>query len=141
MVGQWHGGLEGALTEEPPVGGSVFAANRGHGGTAEGQGEGPATGRAESPSCPTTLLEEGGHRERRPPVAGVVPHRQAFQGLAGLDVADVQGRDLDRLAWQLLVSQVLVQQAVQTLVDLLQIHLFVLGKGRERNKRQRERKI
>lgn len=74
-----------------------------------------------------TLLEEGAHREWwRPPMGWVVPYRQDLQGLAGLHAANVQSRDLDRLAWQLLVGQVFVQEAVQTLVDLLQVHLFVL---------------
>lgn len=61
----------------------------------------------------------------------VVPNRQGLQGLAGLHAANVQGRDLDGLAWQLLVGQVFVQEAVQTLVDLFQVHLFVL-KDRQR---------
>lgn len=34
LVGHWHGCLDWALPEEPPVGCSVFAADRGHGGTA-----------------------------------------------------------------------------------------------------------
>lgn len=127
LVGHWHGCLDWALPEEPPIGCPVFAADRGHGGTAEGQGQGPARGHAQCPSCPMTLLEEGAHREpRRPPMGWVVPRRQDLQGLAGLHAANVQGRDLDRLAWQLLVGQVLVQEAVQTLVDLFQVHLFVL---------------
>lgn len=49
--------------------------------------------------------------------------------MAGLHAANVQGRDLDRLTRQLLVGQVVVQQAVQTVVDLLQVHLFVLHRG------------
>jgi len=127
LVGHWHGCLAWALPEEPPVGRPVFAADRGHGGTAEGQGQGPASGRAQCPSCPTTLLEEGGHREpRRPPMSWVVPRRQGLEGVAGLHAANVQGRDLDRLAGQLFVGQVLVQEAVQTMVDLFQVHLFVL---------------
>lgn len=73
------------------------------------------------------LLEESGHGEWWwPPVCWVVPNRQGLQRLAGLHPANVQCRDLNRLAWQLLVSQVLIQEAVQTLVDLFQIHLFVL---------------
>lgn len=128
LVGHWHGCLDWALPEEPPIGRPVFAADRGHGGTAEGQGQGSASGCPQCPSCPMmTLLEEGGHREPRwPPIGWVVPSGQGLQGLAGLHAANVQGRDLDRLAWQLLVGQVLVQQAVQTMVDLFQVHLFVL---------------
>lgn len=130
LVGHWHGCLDGALPEEPPVGRPVFAADRGHGGTAEGQRQGPAGSRAQCPSCSVPLLEEGGHREpRQPPVRRVVPRRQGLQGMAGLHAANVQGRDLDRLTWQLLVGQVVVQQAVQTVVDLLQVHLFVLKRG------------
>lgn len=54
----------------------------------------------------------------------VVSSRQSLQGLTGLHA--VQGRDLNGLAWQLLVGQVLIQEAVQSVVNLLQIHLFVL---------------
>ena len=127
LVGHWHGCLDWAQPEEPPIGRPVFAADRGHGGTAEGQGQGPASGCAQCPSHPTTLLEEGGHRETwQAPMGWVVPGRQGLQGLAGMHAANVQGRDLDRLAWQLLVGQVFVQEAAQTMVDLLQVHLFVL---------------
>lgn len=127
LVGHWHGCFDWALPEEPPIGCPVFAADRGHGGTAEGQGQGPARACAECPSCPVALLEEGGHREpRRPPVSVVVPGGQGLQGLAGLHAANVQGRDLDGLSRQLFVGQVLVQEAVHTVVDLFQVHLFVL---------------
>lgn len=132
LVGHWHGRLDWTLPEEPPVGCPVFAADGGHGGAAEGQGQGPADGSAQCPSV--TLLEEAGHRQRwRPPMGWVVPGRQGLQGLAGLHAADVQSRDLDRLARQLLVGQVLVQEAVQTLVDLLKVHFFVLETERERS--------
>ncbi len=68
----------------------------------------------------------------------VVSSRQGLQGLAGLHAANVQGRDLDRLAWQLLVGQILVQEAVQTLVDLFQVHLFVLEiDGKKKREPQR----
>lgn len=127
LVGHGHGSLDGALAEQPPVGSPVFAADGGHGGAAEGQGQVPAASRAHCPPGPVTFLQEGGDREpRQPPVGRVVPGRQSLQGLAGLHAAKVQARDLDGLAWQLLVGQVLVQEAVQTLVDLLQVHLFVL---------------
>lgn len=43
LVGHWHGGLDRALPEQPSVGRPVFAADRGHGGTAEGQGQVPAS--------------------------------------------------------------------------------------------------
>lgn len=42
LVGHWHGCLDWALPEQPSIGCPVFAANRGHGGTAEGQGQVPA---------------------------------------------------------------------------------------------------
>lgn len=78
-----------------------------------------------------TFLQEGGDREaRQPPVGRVVPSGQGLQGLAGLHAVHVQARDLHGLSWQLLVGQVLVQEAVQTLVDLLQVHLFVLRNER-----------
>lgn len=78
-----------------------------------------------------TFLQEGGHREpRQPPVGRVVSGRQSLQGLAGLHAANVQGRDLDGLTRQLLVGQVVVQETVQSLVDLLQVHLFVLQNER-----------
>lgn len=78
-----------------------------------------------------TFLQEGGDREaRQPPVGRVVPGGQGLQGLAGLHAVHVQARDLHGLSWQLLVGQVLVQEAVQTLVDLLQVHLFVLRNER-----------
>lgn len=78
-----------------------------------------------------TFLQEGGHREpRQPPVGWVVSGRQSLQGLAGLHAVHVQARDLNGLTWQLLVGQVLVQETVQTLVDLLQVHLFVLQNER-----------
>lgn len=74
--------------------------------------------------------EEGGHSEAR--------------GQAGLHAADVQRRDLDRGAGDLLVDQVLVQKTVHTTVHLFQIHLLVLqeegGVGVEEG-RQRERGV
>lgn len=81
-----------------------------------------------------SFLQEGGDREpRQPPVGRVVSGRQSLQGLAGLHAVNVQGRDLHGLAWQLLVGQVLVQETVQTLVDLLQVHLFVLQDERSQS--------
>lgn len=127
LVGHGQGGLDWALAEQPPVGGPVFAADGGHGGAAEGQGQVPASAYAHCPSSPVTLLQEGGDREpRQPPVGRVVPGGQGLQGLAGLHAVHVQGGDLDGLTRQLLVGQVLVQETVQTLVDLLQVHLLVL---------------
>ena len=127
LVGHWHGCLNRALAEQSSIGCPVFAADRGHGGTAEGQRQVPASGSTECPSCPMTLLEEGGHREPwQPPVSWIVSSGQGLQGLTRLHTAHVQGRDLDRLAWQLLVSQVFVHEAVQTMVYLFQVHLFVL---------------
>lgn len=127
LVGHWHGCLDWALPEKPPIGCPVFAADRGHGGTAERQGQGPASSCTQCPSSPVSLLEEGGDREPwQAPMGWVVSSRQGLQGMTGLDAANVQGRDLDRLTWQLLVGQVLIQEAVQTLVNLFQIHLFVL---------------
>lgn len=70
--------------------------------------------------------EEGGHTEAR---GRVVPHglRPRHQrALAGLHAADVQRRDLDRGAGDLLVGQVLVQKTVHTTMHLFQIHLLVL---------------
>lgn len=79
LVGHWHGCLDWTLSEKPSVWCPVFAADRGHGGTAEGQGQGPASGCSQCPSCTMTLLEEGGHRERRwAPMGWVVPRRQGL---------------------------------------------------------------
>lgn len=70
--------------------------------------------------------EEGGHREARGWVVpyGVPPRHQ--RGLAGPHAADVQRRDLDRGAGDLLVGQVLVHKTVHTTMYLLQVHLLVL---------------
>lgn len=70
--------------------------------------------------------EEGGHSETRGRVVppGLRPRDQ--RGLAGLHAADVQRRDLDRGAGDLLVGQVLVQKTVHTTMHLFQIHLLVL---------------
>lgn len=135
-VGHGHGALDWALAEQPSVGGPVFAADGGHGGAAEGQGQVPASAGAHCPYGPVTFLQEGGDREprRQPPVGRVVPGRQSLQGLAGLHAVHVQGRDLHRLTRQLLVDQVLVQETVQTLVDLLQVHLFVLQDERSHSR-------
>lgn len=43
LVGHGHGCLDGALAEQPSVGSPVFAADGGHGGAAEGQGQVPAS--------------------------------------------------------------------------------------------------
>lgn len=43
LVGHWRGCLDWALAEQPSVGRPVFAADRGHGGAAEGQGQVPAS--------------------------------------------------------------------------------------------------
>lgn len=70
--------------------------------------------------------EEGGHSEAR---GRVVPHGlrpRTQRALAGLHAADVQRRDLDRGAGDLLVGQVLVQKTVHTTMHLFQIHLLVL---------------
>lgn len=105
LVGHWHGCLDWTLPEESPVWRSVLASNGGHCGTAERQRQGPATCCAQCPSNPMTLLEESGHRERRwTPVGWVFPNRQSLQRLAGLHSANIQGWDLNRLAWQLLVG-------------------------------------
>lgn len=135
LVGHWHGWLDWALPEEPSVGCPVFAADRGHGSTAERKGQVPASGRTQCSPSPMSLLEKRGHREPwQPPVGWVLSSRQCLQGLTGLYAANVQGRDLDRLTWQLLVGQVLVQEAVQTLVDLFQVHLFVLQMERSHSR-------
>ena len=67
--------------------------------------------------------EERGHSEAR---GGVVPPGLRPLRLAGLHAADVQRRDLDRGAGDLLVDQVLVQKTVHTTMHLLQVHLLVL---------------
>lgn len=74
--------------------------------------------------------KECSHSEAR---GRVVPH-----GLGSLDqsslAVDVQRRDLDRGAGDLLVDQVLVQKIVHSAMHLLQVHLFVLegwGVGEE----------
>lgn len=73
----------------------------------------------------TLLGKECIHSEAR---GRVVPH-----GLWTLDqsslAVDVQHRDLDRGAGDLLVDQVLVQKIVHSTVHLLQVHLFVLRNG------------
>lgn len=105
LVGQWHRCLDWALPKEATIGRPVFAPDGGHGGTAEGQGQGPASSCSQCPFCSVTLLKEAGHRQWRwPPVWWIVPNRQGLQRLAGLHSTNVQGGDLDRLARQLLVS-------------------------------------
>lgn len=74
--------------------------------------------------------EIGAHRQAR---ARVVPHR--LQLLAGLHAADVQRRDLDRRAGDLLVCHVLVHKTVHTPMHLFQIHLLVLEGERERGRK------
>lgn len=44
LVGHWHGSLQWALPEQSSIWCPVFAADRGHCGTAEGQGQVPASG-------------------------------------------------------------------------------------------------
>lgn len=56
LVGHWHGRLDGALAEEAAVGRPVFAADGGHGGAAERQGQGPACSAAQRPSRSVSLL-------------------------------------------------------------------------------------
>lgn len=105
LVGQWHGCLDWALPEEPPVGRPVFAPDGGHGGTAEGQRQGPARHCSQCSAYPMTLLKEAGHRQWwRPPVWWVVSDRQSLQRLAGLHSTNIQGGDLDGLARQLLMG-------------------------------------
>lgn len=120
LVRDGHRCLYGALAEKASVGRPVFAA---HGawqsGTAEREGKAPS-GHA---TDPRTLLEEGSH--------GQAPRGEISHGFLGAllwpHAAHVQGRDLQRLTWQLLVRQIVLHQPTQTLVNLLQIHLFVLG--------------
>lgn len=155
LVGHWHGRLARALAEEPPVGRPVFALHGGAEAAAAAErvmqrqraaartlrwGQCPAQGppmvrkgqRRRSP----LPGQESGHSECR---GGVVPHglRSLDQrGLAGLHAADVQRRDLDRGAGDLLVGQVLVQKTVHTTVHLFQIHLLVLQEEEEDGGRQ-----
>lgn len=70
--------------------------------------------------------EEGGHSEARGRVVPPGLRARDQRGLAGLHAADVQRRDLDRGAGDLLVGQVLVQKTVHTTMHLFQIHLLVL---------------
>lgn len=143
LVGHWHGRLARALAEEPPVGCPVFALHGGAEAAAEwvmqrqraaartlGRGQCPAQGppmvRMGQRRWRPLPGEESGHSEPR---GGVVPHGLA--GLAGLHAADVQRRDLDRGAGDLLVGQVLVQKTVHTTVHLFQIHLLVLQEEEE----------
>lgn len=143
-VGQWHGGLARALAEEPPVGGPVFALQ---GATETGGAErvvqgqrvaARALGWRQCPAQGPPMVrmgkrrlhplpgKVGGHSETRGRVVphGLRPRNQ--RGLAGLHSADVQRRDLDRGAGDLLVGQVLVQKTVHTTMHLFQIHLLVL---------------
>lgn len=145
LVGQWHGGLARALAEEPPVGGPVFALQ---GATETGGAERVVQGQRVAArdlgwwQCPSQgpPMVRMGKRRRLHPLPGkvgghsetrgrVVPHGlrpRNQRGLAGLHSADVQRRDLDRGAGNLLVSQVLVQKTVHTTMHLFQIHLLVL---------------
>ena len=78
--------------------------------------------------------EVGGHREARGRIVphGLPPSRpQRGAGWAGLHAADVQRRDLDRVAGDLLVGKVLVQKTVHTTVHLFQVHLLVLQEEEE----------
>ena len=148
LVGHWrgHGGLAGTLTEQAPVGRPVFALDGGREGggvAAEGQGQGAARTRAQSPAQhPMALIgaQEGGHRvgtrarvvpladrPRDAAAAAVAPYSSGGGG-----AADAQSRDLDRLAAELLVGHVLVHKTVHTPVHLLQVHLLVLEGARER---------
>lgn len=144
-VGQWHGGLARALAEEPPVGGPVFALQ---GATETGGAERVVQGQRVAAralgwrQCPAQgpPMVRMGKRRRLHPLPGkvgghsetrgrVVPHGlrpRNQRGLAGLHSADVQRRDLDRGAGDLLVGQVLVQKTVHTTMHLFQIHLLVL---------------
>lgn len=70
--------------------------------------------------------EEGGHTEARGRVVPPGLRARDQRGLAGLHAADVQRRDLDRGAGDLLVDQVLVQKTVHTTMHLFQVHLLVL---------------
>lgn len=145
LVGQWHGGLARALAEEPPVGGPVFALQ---GATETGGAERVVQGQRAAAralgwrQCPAQgpPMVRMGKRRRLHPLPGkvrghsetrgrVVPHGlrpRNQRGLAGLHSADVQRRDLDRGAGDLLVGQVLVQKTVHTTMYLFQIHLLVL---------------
>lgn len=116
-----HGAAEAAAAERV-MGGQRAAA------MALGQGQRPAEG-------PPMVMGEGKRWRRCSPLPGKegghseVPHGLGplnQGGLAGLHAADVQRRDLDRVAWDLLVGQVLVQKTVYTAVHLFQIHLLVL---------------
>lgn len=62
-VGHWHGCLAGALPEETPVGGPVFALDGGgNGGAAQGQGERSARPWCQCPAHSMGLLwQEGAH--------------------------------------------------------------------------------
>lgn len=149
LVGHWHGRLARALAEEPPVGCPVFALHGGAEAAAAewvmqrqcaaartlGWGQCPAQGppmvRMGQRRWRPLPGEESGHSEPR---GGVVPHGlrpRDQRGLAGLHAADVQRRDLDRGAGDLLVGQVLVQKTVHTTVHLFQIHLLVLQEEEE----------
>lgn len=68
----------------------------------------------------------GGHSEARGRVVPPGLRARHQRGLAGLHAADVQRRDLDRGAGDLLVGQVLVQKTVHTTMHLFQVHLLVL---------------
>lgn len=139
LVGHWH--LARTLAEEPPVGRPVFALHgaaeaervvRGQRGAARalGQGQRPAEG---------PPMVRVGERRRRPLPWEEGGHSEA-RGQVGLHAADVQRRDLDRGAGDLLVGQVLVQKTVHTPVHLFQIHLLVLeeqGGGRQRGEGHR----
>lgn len=119
LVRDGHRCLYGALAEKASVGRPVFAAHGGwQSGTAEREGEAPSGHAAD----PRTLLEEGSH--------GQAPRGEISHGFLGAllwpHAAHVQGRDLQRLTWQLRVCQIVLHQPTQTLVNLLQIHLFVL---------------
>lgn len=145
LVGQWHGGLARALAEEPPVGGPVFAlqcATETGGAERVVQGQRVAARALGWRQCPAQgpPMVRMGKRRRLHPLPGkvgghsetrgrVVPHGlrpRNQRGLAGLHSADVQRRDLDRGAGDLLVGQVLVQKTVHTTMHLFQIHLLVL---------------
>lgn len=120
LVRDGHRCLYGALAEKASVGRPVFAAHGGRkSGTAEREGEAPSGHAAD----PRTLLEERSH--------GQAPTGEISHGFLGAllwtHAAHVQGRDLQRLTWELLVRQIVLHQPTQTLVNLLQIHLFVLG--------------
>lgn len=135
-VGHWHGRLAGALPEETPVGGPVFALDGGgHGGAAQGQGKRSARPWCQCPAHSMGLLwQEGAHgKSRAHEIPASFPCR-----LARLHATDVQGRDLDRRPGDLLVCHVLVYETVHAPMHLLQVHLLVLERAREGREKGKE---